>query len=78
VYIKCEPPSTNLLRFNGKLVIEGEEYPISLKQMLWRVRFSLTFLKFEGCELKNIDWIYGVSIYTGMDTKLRRNAEYVS
>ena len=62
--VTAEPPSADLLKFHGRFHIEGEEYPLSMKQLILR-----------GCELKNIEWAYGVVIYTGRDTRLRRNAE---
>lgn len=63
-YITCEPPNTRLYTFNGMLTMaSGEVFPLSAKQVLLR-----------GCVLKNTDWIYGVVIYCGQETKLMQNA----
>lgn len=53
-----------LYRFDGSFVIEGKETLISAKQLLLR-----------GAYLRNTPWIVGVTVYSGLDTKIMRNAE---
>lgn len=61
--IKCEDPNENLFSFVGTLYYDGKEYPLSLKNMLLR-----------GSKLKNTEYIYGVVVFTGHDTKVMKNA----
>lgn len=61
--IKCEDPNENLYTFVGTLRYDGKEYPLSIKQMLLR-----------DSKLKNTEFIYGVVVFTGHDTKVMRNA----
>lgn len=61
--IKCEDPNENLYSFIGTLSYGGEQYPLSLQQILLR-----------DSKLKNTDYIYGAVIFTGHDTKVMQNA----
>ncbi|KAJ7978815.1 Phospholipid-transporting ATPase [Quillaja saponaria] len=60
--IKCEDPNANLYSFVGSLVLE-EQYPLSPQQLLLR-----------DSKLRNTDFIYGVVIFTGHDTKVMQNS----
>lgn len=74
--IESEAPQANLYQYSGvarwtqqsaqKLAEEsGEEMaePISINNMLLR-----------GCNLRNTDWILGVVVFTGFDTKIMMNS----
>jgi phospholipid-translocating ATPase len=73
--IESEPPQPNLYQYsavarwtqrNPKLPDkEGEEMaePISINNLLLR-----------GCNLRNTDWVLGVVIFTGFDTKIMMNS----
>ncbi|KAG4926288.1 hypothetical protein AAZX31_19G007200 [Glycine max] len=61
--VKCEDPNENLYSFIGTLQYDGKEYPLSLQQILLR-----------DSKLKNTDYIYGVVIFTGHDTKVMQNS----
>lgn len=61
--IKCEDPNENLYSFVGTLHYNGTEHPLSLQQILLR-----------DSKLKNTEFIYGVVIFTGHDTKVMQNA----
>ncbi|KAF5739621.1 putative phospholipid-transporting ATPase 8-like [Tripterygium wilfordii] len=61
--IRCEDPNENLYSFVGTLEYNGKSYPLSPQQILLR-----------DSKLKNTDYIYGVVIYTGHDTKVMQNA----
>ncbi|KAL6135777.1 hypothetical protein ACLB2K_068002 [Fragaria x ananassa] len=61
--IMCEDPNENLYSFVGTLFYNGEEYPLSLQQMLLR-----------DSKLKNTEFVYGVVVFTGHDTKVMQNA----
>ncbi|XP_041009039.1 probable phospholipid-transporting ATPase 8 isoform X2 [Juglans microcarpa x Juglans regia] len=61
--IKCEDPNENLFSFVGASSYDGKEYPLSIKQLLLR-----------DSKLKNTEYIYGVVVFTGHDTKVMQNA----
>uniref|UniRef100_A0A8C9Q6N6 Phospholipid-transporting ATPase n=1 Tax=Spermophilus dauricus TaxID=99837 RepID=A0A8C9Q6N6_SPEDA len=62
--IECEEPDRQFNNFVGTLYLRGKS-PISVgpDQMLLR-----------GTQLKNTQWIIGVVIYTGFETKLMQNS----
>lgn len=61
--IKCEDPNERLYSFVGTLQYEGKQYPLSPQQILLR-----------DSKLKNTDYVYGVVVFTGHDTKVMQNA----
>eukprot|EP00731_Ephydatia_muelleri_P030919 Em0022g433a len=65
--VHCEGPNSRLYEFTGRITCDGsgDENTTSLNanQILLR-----------GAQLRNTDWIYGLVIYTGHDTKLMRNS----
>lgn len=61
--IRCEDPNANLYAFVGSLEIEEQPYPLSPQQLLLR-----------DSKLRNTDYIYGVVIFTGHDTKVSQNS----
>ncbi|KAI4344030.1 hypothetical protein L6164_011307 [Bauhinia variegata] len=61
--IKCEDPNANLYTFIGSLELENQQYPLAPQQLLLR-----------DSKLRNTDFIYGVVIFTGHDTKVMQNS----
>lgn len=61
--VKCEDPNENLYSFIGTFEYEGEEHPLSLQQILLR-----------DSKLRNTEYICGVVIFTGHDTKVMQNS----
>ncbi|KAK4603667.1 hypothetical protein RGQ29_012256 [Quercus rubra] len=61
--IKCEDPNEKLYSFVGNLSCDGREYPLSIQQLLLR-----------GSKLKNTEYVFGVVIFAGHDTKVMQNA----
>ncbi|KAL4568367.1 hypothetical protein LXL04_023977 [Taraxacum kok-saghyz] len=61
--VKCEDPNEDLYSFVGSLSYNGEQHPLSLQQILLR-----------DSKLRNTEYIYGVVIFTGHDTKVMQNA----
>ncbi|CAI8594500.1 unnamed protein product [Vicia faba] len=61
--VKCEDPNENLYSFIGTLNYEGVEHPLSLQEILLR-----------DSKLRNTEYIYGVVIFTGHDTKVMQNS----
>ncbi|KAL5481606.1 hypothetical protein EMCRGX_G021801 [Ephydatia muelleri] len=62
-HIKCESPNNRLHKFVGTLQWNDETYPLDNEKILLR-----------GCRLRNTQWMYGVVIYAGSDTKLVQNS----
>ncbi|KAF3432268.1 hypothetical protein FNV43_RR27007 [Rhamnella rubrinervis] len=56
--VKCEDPNANLYSFVGGMEIEEQQYPLSPQQLLLR-----------DSKLRNTDYVYGVVVFTGHDTK---------
>ncbi|XP_067949362.1 phospholipid-transporting ATPase VA-like isoform X2 [Watersipora subatra] len=64
VRVECEPPNSELNKFKGSVVTsEGQRKGISKENLLLR-----------GCLLRNTDYIEGMVIYAGHDTKAMKNS----
>ncbi|KAK7304651.1 hypothetical protein VNO77_42536 [Canavalia gladiata] len=61
--VKCEDPNANLYSFVGSIEFGEQKYPLSAQQLLLR-----------DSKLRNTDYIYGVVIFTGRDTKVIQNS----
>ncbi|XP_050372631.1 putative phospholipid-transporting ATPase 9 [Argentina anserina] len=61
--VKCEDPNANLYSFVGTMDFEKQQYPLSPQQLLLR-----------DSKLRNTEYIYGVVIFTGVDTKVIQNS----
>lgn len=61
--IKCEDPNEDLYSFVGTMWYDGLQYPLSLQQILVR-----------DSKLRNTEYVYGVVVFTGHDTKVMQNA----
>lgn len=61
--VRCEDPNPQLYTFIGNLEFNDESYPLCPAQLLLR-----------DSKLRNTDYIYGVAIFTGPDTKAVRNS----
>ncbi|GAB66659.1 adenylate and guanylate cyclase catalytic domain containing protein [Plasmodium cynomolgi strain B] len=62
--IICEKPNSNMESFNGSLKLDAHPRATSL---------SINNVVFKGSYIKNTDYIFGVIIYTGTDTKIMKN-----
>lgn len=61
--IHCEDPNPNLYTFVGNIEYERQVYPIDPMQILLR-----------DSKLRNTDYVYGVVIFTGHDSKVMQNS----
>ncbi|XP_074580632.1 putative phospholipid-transporting ATPase 9 [Curcuma longa] len=61
--IKCEDPNASLYTYIGTMEYENQQCPLSPQQLLLR-----------DSKLRNTDFIYGVVVFTGHDTKVMQNA----
>ena len=63
--IECEKENDSIYTFQGNMTVHDKELMIPLD-------FEHFILR--GCTLRNTDWIYGVTIFTGHDTKIMLNS----
>jgi magnesium-transporting ATPase (P-type) len=62
--IECEPPNEFLYKFEGKMTMpNGKVFSLDADQITLR-----------GSTLQNTEWIYGIAIYTGHQTKVMMNS----
>ncbi|GAV83573.1 E1-E2_ATPase domain-containing protein/HAD domain-containing protein [Cephalotus follicularis] len=61
--IRCEDPNANLYIFVGSLELGDQQHPLTPQQLLLR-----------DSKLRNTDYIYGVVVFTGNDTKVMQNS----
>uniref|UniRef100_A0A8C4RW85 Probable phospholipid-transporting ATPase IH n=1 Tax=Erpetoichthys calabaricus TaxID=27687 RepID=A0A8C4RW85_ERPCA len=61
--IECEQPQPDLYKFVGRInIYQNRDEPLGSENLLLR-----------GATLKNTEYIFGVAIYTGMETKMALN-----
>jgi len=61
--VRCEDPNAHLYTFVGNIEIDGQQHPLSPQQLLLR-----------DSKLRNTDFVYGVVVFTGHDTKVMQNS----
>ncbi|KAJ8753931.1 hypothetical protein K2173_000185 [Erythroxylum novogranatense] len=61
--IRCEQPNRNIYEFTANMEFSGYQFPLSQSNIVLR-----------GCQLKNTDWIIGVVVYAGQETKAMKNS----
>ena len=66
-FIEVDKPSMDIYTVEGTMFLNGNKNYFDIKNILLR-----------GGRLKNVDFIYGVVIYTGKDTKLMKNINHSS
>ena len=66
-YIEVDNPSKDIYEIEGTIFFKGKKTYFDSKNVLLR-----------GSRLKNVDYIYGVAIYTGKETKLMLNINHAS
>ncbi len=64
--INCDPPNPNINKFAGTLSYQG-------KGIKFDTKMNHKNLLLRGCKVKNTDWVIGLAIYTGLNTKLMQN-----
>lgn len=61
--IQCERPDTDMYRLNANVTINGSTSPIDI---------SMTLLR--GTVLRNTEWVIGIVLFTGLDSKIVMNS----
>ncbi|XP_073778314.1 phospholipid-transporting ATPase IA isoform X4 [Danio rerio] len=62
--MECESPNRHLYEFVGNIRLDGHgTVPLGPDQILLR-----------GAQLRNTQWVHGIVVYTGHDTKLMQNS----
>lgn len=62
--IDCEAPNELLYEFDGNIKLKsGEVMPLSVDSFLLK-----------GSSLQRTEWVYGVAVYTGHESKLMKNS----
>ena len=61
--IELDRPDPNMYKLNGAVEKDGEKQPIDLQTVLLR-----------GTVLRNTEWVIGVVVLTGKDTKIVMNS----
>ncbi|KAG2742365.1 phospholipid-translocating P-type ATPase [Suillus brevipes Sb2] len=61
--VECDRPDTNMYRFNATVTRNEEKFPVDVQTVLLR-----------GTVLRNTDWIIGVVLFTGVDSKIVLNS----
>lgn len=65
--IEVDPPNENIYCTDGQIELISSKQFISAENVLLR-----------GGVLKNTDFVFGLVIYTGKDTKVMKNIKYVT
>ncbi|WOL06845.1 phospholipid-transporting ATPase 1 [Canna indica] len=61
--IRCEHPNRNIYEFRANMEFNGQMIPLGQSNIILR-----------GCQLKNVEWIIGVVVYAGQETKAMMNS----
>ncbi|KAJ9155288.1 Phospholipid-transporting ATPase [Pleurostoma richardsiae] len=73
--IDSEPPQPNLYKYNGAIKWEqkiSNDPSVPHREMSEPITIDNVLLR--GCNLRNTEWVLGVVIFTGHDTKIMQNA----
>ena len=69
--IVCEQPNANMHRFQGRVdVVERGANP---QQPIASLPLSMDNILLRGCRLKNSNFVIGVALYAGGDTRIMKN-----
>ena len=61
-FIEIDQPNENIYDINGTIIFNGQKTYFDAKNVLLR-----------GSRLKSVDYVFGVAVYTGKETKLMKN-----
>ncbi|KAA8517553.1 hypothetical protein F0562_017817 [Nyssa sinensis] len=61
--IRCEQPNRNIYEFTANMEFKGHRFSLNQSNIILR-----------GCQLKNTEWVVGVVVYAGQETKAMLNS----
>lgn len=61
--IRCEQPNRNIYEFTANMELNGHKVSLSQSNIILR-----------GCQVKNTEWVIGVVVYAGQETKAMLNS----
>ncbi|KAJ2986645.1 hypothetical protein NUW58_g4927 [Xylaria curta] len=70
--IESEPPQPNLYKYNAAIKWQQSFPGVGSKDMSEPITIDNLLLR--GCNLRNTEWVLGVVVFTGHDTKIMMNA----
>lgn len=70
--VNSEPPQANLYKYNGAIKWDQQIKGSSVQEMSEPISIDNILLR--GCNLRNTEWVLGVVVFTGHDTKIMMNA----
>ncbi|KUI74548.1 Phospholipid-transporting ATPase DNF1 [Cytospora mali] len=70
--LNSEPPQANLYKYNGAIKWEQKVAGSSVQEMSEPITIDNILLR--GCNLRNTEWVLGIVVFTGHDTKIMMNA----
>ena len=62
--LEAEPPNKDIYSLNAKIDMNGTHFPINVNQLLLK-----------EAHLRNTDWIIGIVVYSGHETKVLMNSK---
>lgn len=71
--LDCEAPNSRFDSFKGQLHLNPNGTVREVPQQ--KVALKSENLLLRGTELRNTQWVYGLAVYTGVDSKIRRNVK---
>lgn len=81
--LECDAPQPHLYSFTGSLkIVAAKQLSISdavipediEKSILSQVPLSVNNIMLRGCILRNTEWVIGLVVFTGRDTKIHLNS----
>lgn len=67
--IVCEPPNKDLYKFDGRM-----QLPSMISHNKEVISLSNDNMLLRGMSLRNTEFIYGIVVYTGFETKIQKNS----
>ncbi|KAH6588459.1 hypothetical protein BASA61_005914 [Batrachochytrium salamandrivorans] len=73
-HIDSEPPNSNLYSYTGNMVLRNVSKGNDSRGNRKSIPMSSNSILLRGCILRNTQWVIGIAVYTGADTKIMLNS----
>jgi phospholipid-translocating ATPase len=70
--VKSEPPDTSMIRYSAAVELHDGQVDKDGEPLRAPVTLNTTLLR--GCVVRNTEWVIGVVVFTGRDTKIVLNS----